>query len=476
MTDQLLRDTLTRMADGADPAAPDPAVLWDRARRARRRADALTTAAVGLAVFALVAAVGLLGSADPSRPEPAPVPPGPPGIPSVVRGVDGDGGLDVEDDLAVGRASVAIANPSGAFVVTAADGEYHRLALPGYDPRAYDDPEVRATGMVGVHLSPDGRTLVYGWHAPLPAETGQQRGLVRSGVRLVDLVSGEVETLADLGPVHRELDFLQRANGFPYLAVPFGFRWSEGGRFLAYETVWLDATVDLRRAYEFGPYQSVGSVYDTGRRERFGVNENGQGVGWTEWPQMVSPNGLVGAGGFVFAERDTRRRLRELPGEGWTSGLFASGGRALLEQAGARPRLAEVALRSGTVQFLRVDTGAPVDLLGWIGRDRALAVAGVTDLVVLDLADEAVESTVVGRVAAGETASTFSFATDYATPRHPTRDFTESPPPSPEAPPPDSAGPASGLDRDWLLAGLATGLLVAGLVAVALRRRIRVAR
>ncbi len=473
MTDQLLREALTRMADRVEPADPDP-TLWGRARRARRRADAFTAVAVGLAVFALVAAVGLLGSPDPSRPEPAPVPPGPPGIPSVVRGIDGDGGLDVETDLAVGRASVAIANPSGAFVVTAADGEYHRLSLPGFDPAAYDDPDARAASMVGLGLSPDGRTLVYGWHAPLPAETGQQRGLVRSGVRFVDLVSGEVETLADLGPVHGELSFLQRANGFPYLAVPFGFRWSDGGRFLAYDTVWLDATLGLRRAYGFGWYQSVGSVYDTRNRERFGANEDSQGIGWTEWPQMVSPNGLVGAGGFVFAERDTRRRVRVLPGEGWTSGLFASGGRAFLEQAGARPRLAEVTLRTGAVRLLRLDTGAPVDLLGWIGRDRALAVAGGADLVVLDLADEAVESTVVGRVAAAGTASTFSFATDYATPRNPTRDFTETPSPSPPSTSAaDPVEPASGLDRGWLLAGLGAGVLVACLVAVALRRRLR---
>ncbi|HZJ05297.1 MAG TPA: hypothetical protein VFD59_07485 [Nocardioidaceae bacterium] len=48
---------------------------------------------------------------------------------------------------------MAIANPTGAFVVTADDGMYHRLGLPGFDGQVYDVPEVRRSGMVGLSLA-----------------------------------------------------------------------------------------------------------------------------------------------------------------------------------------------------------------------------------------------------------------------------------------------------------------------------------
>jgi len=57
MTDQL-RETMTRIADRIEPAAPDP-TLWARARRARRRGEILTASAIGAAVFAVAATVGV---------------------------------------------------------------------------------------------------------------------------------------------------------------------------------------------------------------------------------------------------------------------------------------------------------------------------------------------------------------------------------------------------------------------------------
>src|SRR6187402_2985440 len=98
--------------------------MWERARhsrRAQRRRRAAAVVAAGLAAVTALTAVGI--QADRHRP-PQPVEQpdhriSGPGIPSVVYGVPGDGGLDLETDLALGQASVAIANPAGVYVVTA---------------------------------------------------------------------------------------------------------------------------------------------------------------------------------------------------------------------------------------------------------------------------------------------------------------------------------------------------------------------
>ena len=146
-------------------------------------------------MLALVATVGVLVQPSPDRPDPAPA--DREAIPSLVRGVVGTGSLELETDLAVGAASVAIANPTGAFVITAGDGSYHRLDLPGFDASVYDVSDVRRTGMVGLSLSPDGSRLAYGWHAPLPDKTGQEHGFVPSGVRILDLGTGRVRDVPE---------------------------------------------------------------------------------------------------------------------------------------------------------------------------------------------------------------------------------------------------------------------------------------
>ena len=72
MSDQL-RDVMTRIAERAHPAPPDP-TLWSRARSARRRGDLVTATAVGAAVFALAATVGVLVQPSPDRPDLVPHP------------------------------------------------------------------------------------------------------------------------------------------------------------------------------------------------------------------------------------------------------------------------------------------------------------------------------------------------------------------------------------------------------------------
>ena len=104
-----------------------------------------------------------------------------PALPATVYGVSGTGGLPIEPDLAVGASSVAVANSAGVFVVTAQDGDYHRLRLPGDHA-----PGLTDSGVPGVALSPDGNRLAYAWHARVtPGDAA-----VPSGVRVLDLVTG----------------------------------------------------------------------------------------------------------------------------------------------------------------------------------------------------------------------------------------------------------------------------------------------
>jgi hypothetical protein len=509
MSDQL-RDVMTRIAERADPSAPDP-TLWIRARRARRRGALVTAAAVGAAVFVLAATVGVLVQPDPDRRDPSPTPAERPGIPTIVRGIWGDGDLELETDLAVGPASVAIANPTGAFVVTADDGVYHRLKLPGFDPAVYDDPEVRRTGMVGLSLSPDGTRLAFGWHAPLPADTGQESGFVRSGLRILDLPSGEVEDVPEDRQPPSEFAGAIDNEGIPWGRVPYGMRWSPSGRYLAYEQVWAAAppeevTVEhwgqgLDDAYRQKAFAAGTSVYDTETGRRFDVRENRSNPSgfwlsgmWSMegWPRMVGDDGTVAIvsvnntlevappGGRVVT-------VAPLPGgaahDDHTVGLFDGRGRAIIETRAPSSHLLAVDLRTGAQERLELPL-APVhvDLVGWIGRGHVLAQVRQGDeqnLIVFDLSDAEVETNLVAPFDDEGTDSTFSFATDFATVRHPTTDFTEATDShggSADSSRPGAVGADGGGDCPgamWLVAGLVGGLAAAAVVVVALRRRIR---
>src|SRR5215218_723076 len=161
MNDQL-RDLLIRVADDAPAPRPDP-TLWRRARRARARRRALVVGAVAVTV-AVVSTVTVQGLRPSSAPDPAPDPPERHVF--AVHGVVGDGDLRLERDLAVGQATAVVTNDTQVFVITAADGAYHRLRLPGYDPSLHNGSQIDADGP-GVALSPDGRRLAYAWHAPI---------------------------------------------------------------------------------------------------------------------------------------------------------------------------------------------------------------------------------------------------------------------------------------------------------------------
>ncbi|MDZ5664124.1 hypothetical protein SFC79_20280 [Nocardioides sp. S-58] len=160
-----LRTTLHRLADTTEPL-PVSDDLWQRGRAARRRGQALLVAAV----LALIVSVGgvaslVVGDDREARTASGEVPGG--AIPS--RITDGTN-EPFEDDLAIGRASVAFVS-NHIRVITAEDGRYHHVA--------FDDPELALSREPAVALSPDGRRLA--WSTP-------------SRIAIADLESGDIVT------------------------------------------------------------------------------------------------------------------------------------------------------------------------------------------------------------------------------------------------------------------------------------------
>ena len=148
-----------------DQVVPPPIASLRETARLRNRRTRMATATVAVVVTAIVAVTRSswvpTRSRDASPPDGGPADHrGEPGIPSEVHDPVGDGGLELEGDLAVGRASVAIANDTAAFVITADDGVYHRLDLPGFDPALY---AAGGSEVSGLTLSPDGTKLIYSW-------------------------------------------------------------------------------------------------------------------------------------------------------------------------------------------------------------------------------------------------------------------------------------------------------------------------
>ena len=429
MTEEL-HDVLTRIADQAGPGPTDP-TLWARARRARRdrrRRRAAAAVAAGLAAVTALTAVGI--QPDRRRPQPVEQPDrtrSGPAIPSVIYGVPRDGGLGERTDLAVGQVSVAVANPTDVYVVTADDGVYHRVRLPGYVAASYD------AVLPGIALSPDGAQLAYGWESAARRADGRPR---RTGLRVVNLATGALWS-AHLGDA-----FDVGLNIYAW-----DLRWSPDGR-------WLGASVAI---HEVGGMEhwyillepSIGRVVEEMWHAK-------------QWPDPPLPIMVSAAGRVAAMETDPRERLVTWSRQAWrtlsrdaaglSTGRYSSDGRWLaMAGDGLESGISLVDTGSGAVSRVPLPPGGyphggGVDLLAWTGERQVLAVLrpGVgpdtlgpdADLALLTFtpgpdgpgaAGRRVEVDVVGQVETGQTHSVFSFATDLLSARSPTRDFD--PPP-----------------------------------------------
>jgi hypothetical protein len=369
VTEQL-HDLMTAIADRAGPGGRDPA-LWARARKARRDRRRLRVAAVAVTVAAVLGTLTFAGVEEARRDEPPPVEQPHrsegPGIPSTVYAVPGDGGLPLETDLAVGRASVALTNSSGAFVVTADDGVYHRLRLPGYYPVPF------SAGLAGLALSPDGRQLVWSWHSAERPGRDERPGTW--GLRLADLTTGAVRTV---GP-----GFLDGSG------VHSNPRWSPDGRYVVADQVygieiderWAPPAADANYAIEY-----FGAVLDT-RRMRLAsiVGSYLDGSPYDAW--VVAPSRrayrVVGDRLLTWAHehgREAWRRSTLATGvSGSSTGRISGDGRWLLlsgRDGTTGVALVDLEARDRPATVVRVETGAEVDVLGWTDDRHVLALQG----------------------------------------------------------------------------------------------------
>lgn len=197
-----LHEELARLGETASVADVDPQT-WRRARRARIRDRALVLAAavVVLVGVATVPFVVHHGAEPPVAGQPAG------GVPRHIwlvpdrmaaRGNDGSWSRDeVTSDLAVGPAAAAYVLDGGLpVVVGATDGAYHLLDLPDFAGNSFYVAHGLHGGELGLALSPDGTKLAYAY-AHFGAHAGDRP--IPSGVRVVDLASGQVRTIPVTG-------------------------------------------------------------------------------------------------------------------------------------------------------------------------------------------------------------------------------------------------------------------------------------
>lgn len=488
MTDAL-REELSRIGD----AAPRPAVpgdLWQQGRRARRRGRRRGHAGVAALVLVLIGGLSGLGVMLGRGAEVEPTPVGPEGagaVPSRIEGVpqrllDNAGPLgswspEVEEtELAIGRASVAFLSgefQGGAVVVTAADGAYHLLELPGFIASS-----IGASMLSGapLELSPDGRQLAYSWWDP----TAPLEGPMPSGVRVLDLETGAVRTIP-----------LEGRDGVLVGAIA----WSPDSRWLAWQgrmqSSWtIDNVGSHGRADVAGRIRPGATVseplpVDHRRSRSMAIDSEGEvlmahGDGWRMWSERAGEGRLVGARGELGLPADRSAGAIAPDGVGVAFRADEPGPAATFLAAGqgSAPRKEARVLVSRDLPLDRYPYGAWVDPVGWLGRDHVVARIqpvldaggssfriGDQELVVMSAPWAATERfDVVTEVEAEYEEvgglSEISVAVDLMTLDQPTRDF-----PAPEWPWSD--------ERKFAVwGGLALALLLgAGILTRVLRRR-----
>lgn len=308
----------------------------------------------------------------------------------------------VTDDLTIGQGAVAYVAETGLPVVIDADqGEYHLLDLPDFIGNNPEAARLRAGPTVS--LSPDGRQLAYGY-AELAGNPYMSKVTKQSGVRIVDLDSGDVRTV--------ELDAPVRGA----VAVT-GFSWSPDGRWL----LWFGTEVEIWDSLLLqNPTNAVGRIGPDGAADRLKYF-------------VTSAYAIDPEGGVAIARPD---ELRFVPvigapvtvprSETDSESTFAVAAQATNEDVDLPNEYYFQVLRTVDTDYTyRVDAypyiitadtvhrSDPVDVdgrviepIGWLDHDRILVRAGavlasgsveLTDLVVIDVHDKA--TTKVGSVA-----------------------------------------------------------------------------
>lgn len=382
---QQLRSELERIAQDA-PRVHVPEDTWTRGRRAHRRSVLVTVAAV-LALVASLGGLAALLPLDAPRIEPAAPRDWPGEVPSKVYpvppGFDAAGPGDTtrwareyaETDLRIGRASVVMGDTSQfrpPAVVTARDGVYHFLDLPGYVLSDNTAMMMRERDF-GIALSPDGRYLA--WAYGLPVTRSDEQAPIRCGIRIADLTTGEV----------RDIDLRSILEPAAQAVIPMRLVWAPDSSWLAWSGRQYDA------------YGGMREVEDTdGRPTRatmVGVVAPGEttstvlprafGAGVT----AVDSNGSVTAVRAGGVTRWERGETTQVPGnrpralrQGRTSpGVASPSGRyVLLGSARASRRVYVYDTQSGRYLHRSSPSDRPRQTViprGWQGEDRMVVEA-----------------------------------------------------------------------------------------------------
>ncbi len=362
-----LGDLLHDLAEKQPAVRVDPDT-WRRGRRAHRRRQ-VVTAVASLAAVTLVTVGGLALVRDtgPDLPDVAGGPGVPLALPDRVHEVptsmfpDGEGASWSRDlaagTLQVGPAAVAYTADSpfvtGAVVVSAVDGRYRGLDLPGLDVESSFSNQDNV-----VALSADGTRLAYAWREP------DRPGV--SGVRVLDLTGGEVTD----HPLPSDVG-----------VVVGGLGWSPDQRYLAFNAAYLTDRNGGTRDSDSSRVLRLDLTTDEV------VRVPGQSV---EATLSVNDQGEVTLprSGPAQVWRPTRRPALTGLGVSLASMVWAPDGRRIA--VGGLDGDAGVSDRSGTglspleadQSEIEPDEVTAVDVIGWVSDDEFAARSTARDAVI----------------------------------------------------------------------------------------------